>query len=88
MNYEKVLLDEQDAAKVRDLNSRTAACQQALQTFGQTMEYRLAELNEQGRKLFSELGKKHNLDLEHVIYVPTPDGAALVPTQVRLNAGK
>jgi uncharacterized membrane protein YcaP (DUF421 family) len=84
MNYEKVVLEPQDAAKVRDLNSRTAAVQQAVQTFGATMERRLAELHEQGRTLFEELAQKHNLDLQHVQYVPTPDGGALVPVSVRL----
>lgn len=87
LNLKPVALDQGDQAKVRALNDATAGVQRMIQMFMESGERRMAQLQEQGRETFAELGKKYGLDLEHVAYVPSNDGTQLVPVTVRLANG-
>lgn len=84
-NLKPVLLDAADQARMRELNDHTAGVQRMVQMFIESGERRMSELQAEGRTLFESLAKKHNLDLQHVVYVPSPDGTSLIPTQVKLH---
>lgn len=85
MNIPTVTLSEGDARRLRDLNDKQAGLQRAVQGFVEVGERRAAELQAQGRELFTELAKSYNLDLVHIEYVPSADGTQLVPRSVRLG---
>ncbi len=87
-NLKAIDLEPEDQARMRDLNDKTAGVQRMIQMFVESGERRIAELQGQGRVLFEDLGKKYNLDLNHVVYQPSVDGKQLVPTMVNLVDGK
>lgn len=80
--FKPVALSDGDAARMRDVNDKTAGVQRMVQMFVETGERRMAELQKQGREMFEEFAKTYNLDLKHVVYQPSPDGKNLVPMQV------
>lgn len=86
-NLKDVQLDAADAERVRALNDKTAGVQRMIDTFIESGERRMSQLQQEGRVLFTELGAKYKLDLKRVQYVPSQDGNALTPVAVNLKAG-
>jgi hypothetical protein len=82
---QNVTLSENDAKRLRDLNDKQTGLQIAINGFVENGQRRAAELQLQGRELFTEFAKTYNLDLAHVEYVPSQDGTELVVTTVRYD---
>lgn len=84
MEYNDVILDTEDQAKLRKLNDTQQGMQNFIQTMMRAGETRAAALQQEGREVFEGLAAKHGLDLKTVTYVPSQDGTKLVPIGVRL----
>lgn len=87
-DYPNIKLDAEDQKALRQLGDRQVAVQQYVQTVQQQGEQRLAQLQEEGRAMWDELSRKHELDLKHVDYVPSEDGTELIAMRVRFDAPK
>lgn len=81
---QKVALDAADQQRVAALNDATMGVQRMMDSFMSMGERRMAELQAQARTLWTDLGQKYGLDLQHVQYVPSEDGTALVAKAVQL----
>lgn len=82
----EVILDEADAARVRDINDKTIGVQRAMQMFQETSERRVAALQAEGRSMFQDFAKKYNLDIDRVAYQPSADSTKLIPMQIMLGS--
>lgn len=81
----EVVLDDDDASALRKLNDMQSSIQQYVHTVQQQGEQRLAQLQETGRKVWSKIAKRHNLDLDQVDYKLNDAGTALTPIRMKLG---
>lgn len=76
-------LDPADAAALHNFNAKRQGLAAFIEQVTTAGEKRNAALIEEGRSLWSEIGKKYNLDLEHVSY--DVRGDELVPLMQRFE---
>ena len=80
----KFKLKKAEQDKLRKLNDKTVGVNQFVQTVTSQGEQRIAELQQEGRKVWSELKETYGLDLETVNYTLSDDGVYLVPVGMKL----
>lgn len=81
-----IKLDDSDAKRLRDLNDKMEATRGFVTAVSQQAERRIAELTQEGRDIWQDLAKKHNLDLARVNYNLNTNGDGLVPVSLSLTA--
>lgn len=72
-----IVIDPSDADAIRKLDTLRAANASFVQSMRQAGERRHQELMEQGREVWTRIGLKYGLDLNHVQYDLTTEGDAL-----------
>jgi len=82
----KVKLTKAQSLALKKLNDKTVAVNQFVQAVSSQGESRIAELQAEGRKVWSEIADAHKLDLNLVNYVPSDDGDFLLPVGMKLGA--
>jgi len=82
----KVKLTKTQSAALKKLNDKTVAVNQFVGAVTAQGESRIAELQVEGRKTWSEIAEAHNLDLNLVNYVPSDDGDYLLPVGMKLDS--
>lgn len=80
-----IVLDEGDAKRLRNLNDKMQAINTFIKSVSEQGERRIAEVTEEGRSIWLDLGKKHNLDLQRVHYTLGADGTSIEPVSMRLQ---
>ena len=80
-----IKLDNADAQRLRELNDKMEATRGFVQAVSAQAERRIAELTQEGREIWQDLAKKHNLDLARVNYNLNTDGDGLVPVSLKLG---
>lgn len=76
-------LEEKDQIALQKLNDKQAAIQSFVAMAQQNAEQKMQECQADGRKLWSSLAEKYDLDLSTHAYTMSADGKKLVLTQVR-----
>ena len=79
-----VELTKSETALLAKVADKKAGLDSFVKTVVQQGESRLAELNEEGRKIWDNLSKTYNLDLKNVNYAISDDGTKLVPVGMNL----
>jgi hypothetical protein len=77
-------LSKAETANLAKIGDKKAAIDKFVKTVVEQGEARLAELNAEGREVWSKLAKAHNLDLTNVNYAISDDGTKLVPVGMNL----
>lgn len=83
---QNVALDDSDAKRLRDLNDKMEATRGFVTAVSQQAERRIAELTQEGREIWTDLAKKHGLDLARVNYNLNESGDSLVPVSLKLGS--
>ena len=79
-----VKLSKDESAKLRKLNDKTQAIDSFVKTVVAQGEARIAELQAEGRDIWSTIAATHSLDLQSVNYSLDDDGETLIPTGMKL----
>jgi uncharacterized protein (DUF2342 family) len=80
----KIKLEGDLARRLRKLNDHQQAIQQFVAMVTQQGEGRLSELVAEGRQIWSDIAKRHGIDLENVQWNLDKDGETIVPVGMRL----
>lgn len=79
-----VELDKEDSDLLRGLNDKQVGVQQWVQMVTQQGEQRVAQLQAEGRGIWSKIAEKYDLDLKKVHYNLDDSGSNLIATAVKL----
>lgn len=80
----RIKLEGDLARRLRKLNDHQQAIQQFVAMVTQQGEGRLSELVAEGRQIWSDIAKRHGIDLENVQWNLDKDGETIVPVGMRL----
>ena len=81
---ETVVLTKAETSALAKIGDKKAAIDSFVKTVVTQGEARLAELNQEGREVWSKLAAAYDLDLTNVNYAISDDGTKLIPVGMNL----
>jgi hypothetical protein len=80
-----ITLADDDAALIKKVVDREMAIQRFVALISEQGEQRLAQAQTEARKTWAQIAQKYGIDIENVVWQPSPDCKRLIPMQQRFK---